>query len=103
MENEKNILSLPIDWHIPKDLRTGYATNLVVQHTEHEFILSFYEVYPPILLGSKDDIANRVEELDTVRAECVGRMVVSAERMSEFIKVMQNNLTKYQDRQKEME
>jgi hypothetical protein len=43
-EKETSRILLPIEWHVPDELVTRYANNLLVQHTEHEFILSFFEL-----------------------------------------------------------
>jgi hypothetical protein len=34
---------LPIEWYIPDDLVSQYATHIVVQQTPQEFIISFFE------------------------------------------------------------
>jgi hypothetical protein len=44
-------LELPIEWHIPDSLVTHYVTNMVVQHTPHEFIISFFDIKPPLIVG----------------------------------------------------
>jgi hypothetical protein len=47
-EKDTSRILLPIEWHVPDDLVTRYANNLLIQHTEHEFILSFFEILPPL-------------------------------------------------------
>lgn len=32
-----------------------YATNVTVQHTPHEFVISFYEAHPPLIVGSQEE------------------------------------------------
>jgi hypothetical protein len=88
--NNEESRQIPIEWHIGDDIITRYATNMVVQHTEHEFIISFFEIKPLILLGPKD--LERLESIDSVRAECIARVVVATERMPSFVKVLQTNL-----------
>jgi len=90
---------IPIEWIIPEDTVTRYASNMVVQHTESEFIISFFETQPPIILGTPDEAEALMSQLRSVRAKCVARVVVSPKRMEEFITVLQNNLAKYQERQ----
>ncbi len=72
-----------------------YATNLVVQHTEHEFIISFFRASPPIMLEPLEEAKARALELGKVRAECVARIVVAPGRMPEFVEVLQQNLARY--------
>lgn len=93
---------IPVEWHIGDNVISRYATNMVVQRTEHEFIISFFEIKPLILLTPKD--VERLEKIDSVRAECIARVVVAAERMPLFIQVLQTNLERSQDKeQKEQE
>lgn len=92
-------VELPIDWQFPKDLSSRYATHLIVQHTEHEFVLSFFEILPPTIFGSPEAISAQLEQLSSIPAECVGRIVVAAERMPAFVAVLQENLERYQSRE----
>ncbi len=86
--NEKQV---PIEWHIPEDLISGYATNMVVQHSEQEYVLSFFELLPPIILGTPQEL-EKLDTMSSVRAECIARIIVSAERMPKFIQVLQQTL-----------
>ncbi len=92
MSEEARQVSLKLEWRIPEGLAGRYATNMVVQRTEHEFILSFFEAYPPMVIGSPDEIKAQLEQLETVRAECIARIIVAASRMPEFVEVLQKNL-----------
>ena len=89
---------LPLEWHFPGDIISRYATNMVVQHTEHEFIVSFFEVRPPVLLGEVEEQEAALEQVKSVRADCVARIIVAPERLKEFIQVLQDNLDKYLSR-----
>ena len=88
-------VKLPLDWHIPEHMPCQYATNLVVQHTEHEFIISFFRASPPIVFGPREDAIERTRQMESVRAECVGRIVVAPGRMPEFVEVLQQNLERF--------
>ena len=89
-KTEKQVV---VEWHIPENVVTKYATNMVVQHSDQEFILSFFEILPPIILGTPQDL-EKLETLSSVRAECIARVIVSAERMPRFVQVLQQNLEK---------
>ena len=90
-ENAKSV-SVPLEWHIPDNVVSRYATNLVVQHSPHEFIISFFEAQPPIIVGNDEaELAN----IKSLRAECVGRIIVAPDRMPEFISVLQANFQLY--------
>jgi hypothetical protein len=38
-----------------------YATNITVQHTRHEFVISFYEAHLPMILGSEEEREAQLE------------------------------------------
>ncbi len=102
-EQEREGLYLPIEWYCPKDLVSRYANNITVQHTEHEFIVSFFEVRPPLILGSGEEKKARLEQLGSVRAECVTRIIVAAENMPGFVEALQENLEKYRSEKAQLE
>ena len=86
---------IPIEWHTPDHIVSQYATNFVVQGTGHEFIISFFEIHPPIILGSADVQRADFEKIQSVPAECVARIIVAAERLPEFVKLLQGQLDQY--------
>lgn len=75
----------------PEGFRTLYATNLVVQHTKHEFMLTFFEVIPPPLMGSPEMKKQQLENIKEVRASCLARVAIASSRMEEFIQVLTDN------------
>lgn len=72
-----------------------YATNIAVQFTGHEFVISFYEARPPLILGPMEQRLADFERLDSVRADCVARITVAAPRMPGFVKALQEHLHKF--------
>ncbi len=77
-------------WNFPDDLLSGYATNILVQVGEQEFFISFFEVQHPVLLEPED-----VTKLESVKAECIAKIIVTPERLTAFIKVLQEQLDAY--------
>jgi len=94
-EREPEGIYVPLEWHISEDLISRYANNIVVQFEGHEFIISFFEVRPPVLLGSSEEIEAKLKQFESVRAECVARIIVAADRMPGFVEALQANLNKY--------
>ena len=90
-------LRIPIEY-VCEGVRTEYATNLVVQHTEHEFVLSFYRIQSPIIIGSRDERERQIEGMRSVQADCVARIVVAPGRMPDFVIAIQGNLDKHRER-----
>lgn len=90
-----------ISFKIPEGFRTLYATNLVVQHTPHEFIITFFEVVPPLLLGTPDMKRQQLESIREIHGNCLARIAVSATRMEEFLQVLSDNLKTFKATQVE--
>lgn len=88
--------AIRIDFEFPPDFPTQYASNLVVQHTEHDFTISFFDIRPPLLVGTEDDKAGQLASIAVVRATPLARIVVAASRMHEFVRVLQDNLKTFQ-------
>lgn len=81
-----------IVWHIPPDIKTTYVTNLTVQQTHDEFIVSFYEIVPPLVLREED-----LDKVPDVVAECVARFVVTPARMQTFIQALADSFERYEN------
>ncbi len=88
-------VALPIKLHFPLDVQGRYATNMVVQHTEHECIISFFEAYPPMLPVDSKEREAALEQIETVPAVCVSRIIVAPKRLAEFVQVLQDAVDKY--------
>jgi hypothetical protein len=88
-------LTLPVDWHISENIQSRYATNIVVQPIQHEFVISFFEAQPPIFIGTPEENRTRYQELGSIHAECVAKVIVAAERLPEFIAALQTTLAAY--------
>jgi hypothetical protein len=82
----------PIAWYIPDDLPSRYATNFVVQAGANEFMLSFFEARPPIITGSVEEVKAKIEQIESVKAICVARIIISREQMPNIIRALQSQL-----------
>jgi hypothetical protein len=76
---------------------------MIVQHSEHEFYVSFFEMQPPIILGTPKDQQTQLEEIGHIEAECVARLVISPDRLENFIQALQTNLERYRTREEDNE
>ncbi len=70
-----------------------YATNMVVQHTGQEYILSFFAIHPPVDLES----SGMAQRYETVPAQCVARVVISLDRMPAFVEVLSAHVAQSQN------
>lgn len=95
---DQNLLSktFRIEHIYPETLHTHFVSSLVVQHQPEYFILSFFELWPPPILGeTEDDRLAALNAVDRVDATCVARLVVTPAMMREFIQVMSDNVERY--------
>jgi hypothetical protein len=98
MAESDDVLELSIRFEDASAAPAFYATNLVVQHTPHEFLLHFYDIVPPMLVGTDEEKRKQARALTQIVARPLARVVVAAGRMEEFIKVMQENLNTFKER-----
>jgi hypothetical protein len=87
---DEDAAEVPLMFHIPVGLAGRYAHHLIVQGSDQEVTLSFFEALAPILLGTPEEQRATLEK--GVRAECVARIIISKKRYPEFLKVMQGLL-----------
>jgi len=81
----------------PKDLESNFVSNMVVQHQPDFFVLSFFEIWPPAILGDTEEERQEVlESIEEVEAKCVARLVITPSKMREFLKVMSENWERYE-------
>ncbi len=90
---------IPIEWYFPEGQRGIFANHMLVQFDKHEYQVSFFELPPPIVIGEPEMMQDQIDQLKKVRATCVARIIISAERMPSFVKALQDNL----DRQKKLQ
>ena len=99
MPTKKKKTQVPIQWNVSQEIASKYATNLVVQNSQQEFFLSFFETLPPILLGSSDEVQDQLQSLGTVRSDCVARVIVSPSRFKEFVDLLNQAWSRFEKRE----
>jgi hypothetical protein len=79
---------LPIELVFPPDMLSRYVNHCVIQWGEHECKIVFFEVDPPMLMGSQEEKAEQAKQLSSVKARCVGRFVLAKEFVPIFVKIL---------------
>ena len=90
-------IPVPIKWHISDNIISRFATNMTVQIIQTEFKVSFFEIQPELRLEAKPILPKEV------RAECVASIIVTPDRLAQFIEVLQRQLNVYNERNKPKE
>jgi hypothetical protein len=92
-------LPLPIEWHFPEGLVGSYANQALVQMGLMECNIAFFEIRPPLMFGTPEQIQEQAKKITEVRAECVARIVVPHDLMPTLISILQDTWTKHQAKQ----
>jgi len=92
-DTNKTGVSLPIEWYVPEGLITPFASNMTVQNVENVFKISFFEIKPPMLLGQADPPPSKI------RADYISSVIVTPEKLQQFINALQRQLDKYKIKQ----
>lgn len=82
-------LEVPLKLSVPTGI-SRYAQHLIVQRSQFEVVLSFFEVVPPVLLGTPEEQKELLK--NGVRADCVARIIVANNRYSDFVRAMSSIL-----------
>jgi hypothetical protein len=88
-------VQVPLEWHFPEDLASRYSNQVLVQFGQYECNISFFDIKPPVVVGTPDEQRELVKNLKAVRAECVARIVVSLEFFPTVVKTLQETLGKH--------
>jgi hypothetical protein len=95
--NKLEFVQIKLEYKYPEDLQTLFVTSMVVQHQPDFFTLSFFEAFPPPFINkSPEEQRTAIERLDHIDAKCVARIVVTPEKLVEFSKAINENLSNYQ-------
>lgn len=87
-QSEQHIV-IPVEWSVPDAMKNIYADTILAQPRIHDIIISFFETQPPILGGDIEKNRLLLQQLRSIRAECVGKFVVAADLVPEIIRVLQ--------------
>ena len=85
-------MQLPIKWNVPDELKSIYASNMLVQMLENEFKILFFETKPSPRTSLDDPKETEV------RADCVASVIISPLKMPAFIEVLQRQFAAFLQR-----
>jgi len=84
-------IQLPINWNIPEDIVARYATNMVIQRLENEFLISFFEIKPPIIIDSPEKVIEKLKDMKLIQANCVAQIIIAHNKLPSFIDALKRN------------
>lgn len=70
---------LPIKHVIPDDLRATHSNHVTVQldGNDGSFQISFFEIRPPLVLGSPEERKTALDKIESAQAMCLQRIVIT--------------------------
>lgn len=82
----------------PENLESKFVNHMIVQNQKEYFTLSFFEtISPPILGETEEERRTFFETIKTVDSKCVARFIITPEKMSDLIEVLQTNFNKHHE------
>jgi hypothetical protein len=94
-QQQSDGITLSVDWHFPEGLLSRYANNVIVQAGQYDFVISFFEMQLPALLGPPEENIAKLKEMGKVRAECVSKIIISPELVQGLIDALQTELVRF--------
>ena len=86
---------LRLEWVGLEETPIEFANQMVVQHIQNEFVLSFGHMTPPPFL--EPPTKEQVEGIDFVPIKPIVRLGMTPQRLLEVISALQSNYRKYQE------
>jgi len=95
---------IPIKLSYPNELQSHFSSNFVVQHQPDHFILSFFEVFPPPIIGETEEEKKEIlENIDHIDAKCIARIILTPDKLEDMIKALQENFDNYLNKKKSVQ
>ena len=82
-----------------EDVPITFSNLAIVQHEQQEFVLTFAQYSPPLILGDADSQRQQIESMPYLPVKVVSRIGMTAPRMAQLIQVLQENYNNYQGKQ----
>ena len=86
---------IPVDFSGSADLPAAHVNQVLIQHTEHEFLITFYELLPPPISPDPARQAREIAKLKTIPARAVAKLVMSPGRARELVAALLENIETY--------
>lgn len=78
-----------LEFVIPENFPARFANHAIVQISDKECYISFFEAKPPLILGPPKQREAEAKGLTSVRATCVSQVIMNMETVKRFSAVLQ--------------
>lgn len=83
-----------INYVFPPEQNMVYSNNVTVQGDGTVFQISFFHIQPPIIIGTDEEMAEKIGKITNLDAICVSKVLVPANLMPLLIGALQTNVDK---------
>lgn len=94
MSDEEQI-ELPFFFIGSEDIPIVLSNLQVIQHVQQEFIITFGQFSPPVVLGTPEEQMEQMKSKPYLPVKTVARVAMSPQRVGDLIKALQDNLAKW--------
>jgi hypothetical protein len=94
-QESQTSINIPVNWNIPEGFPRPYASNMFAQAGEYEIIISFFQANLPLLTGTPEENKAKLEQIGSISAECVSRIIVNPELVPKIIQALQTTYDAY--------
>ncbi len=98
MQQQPEGKAVPIVVTGMEDVPILFSNQFYVQHHQTEFIVTFCQIQPPLLIGTPAEQRQQAEHINSVPAKVVARIGLTPQRMTELVRALQENLQNYEKR-----
>jgi len=92
-ESKREKIELRLEHQFPEEFSlASFANHMVVQKDEHDFHISFFQITPPLIVGTESERREQAEKLQSIPAKCVARIVVAEGYLPRVIAALQAHL-----------
>ena len=96
MDEQNERRDVPLRWENVEGVPVYFTNQFVCQYNQDEFILTWGQMTPPMLLGDVQDRAEQLHHLEYVPVKPLARVAFTYTRLVELIQVLQINREQYE-------
>jgi hypothetical protein len=97
MPDEK--VELPFFFIGSEDVPIVLSNLQVIQHVQQEFIITFGQYSPPVVLGTPEEQFEQMKSKPYLPVKTVARVAMSPQRLADLIKALQGNYENWKSAQ----
>ncbi len=83
-------VSVKVDLRSANLTPAAYANRTLVQVSEDEYVISFFNIVPPAMAGTIEEQLDHAKSLTAIAATCVARIQVTPKHLDGLIKALQD-------------